>query len=809
VSIISLFSGAGGLSLGFKAAGHAPSIGVEIDADACASYESNLGVKCLNRDIAADDITHAIRSVLGPAIQPMAIIGGPPCQGFTTAGARSATDSRNRLIFSYLHVVDHFKPRWVLFENVEGLLTTNGGESVRDFVLQLIRLGYWVSLRKINFAAYGVPQGRKRVIIIANRIGIAYRFSEELFAFEGKKHRRSGDSTGPTLQEALAGLPLVSDDLASVAHYSTNEPASGFDAMMRDGNTEQSVRQHYSVKFSASDRSRLAMLKPGQSLRDLPESVWPESYRSRAFRRVLDGMPTDRRGGAPAGLRRLDPTHASLTITSLAPREFIHPAFDRGLSLRECARLQSFPDRFTFVGNAASIARQIGNAFPPIAASVFASSIAVQDDTAANHNGAPREPALVEFHLTDSTGYSPALRRTEQMLLELMGRHEPSPIFLIDPIQEDPLAKLNADQKSLITVARRSLLIRISDRELIRLISVLFHDLGRTDLILEWAKLPPDYRGYYHLPLSWFTSDDQRPNDKLPDVFLSGVEQIEMFETIFECLCEIHKRRRKYDAILQAQPQPTMDQVARRGLLEYGIVKSPALTSWLVWRKWIYDVDNRSAQETGYLFEPILARALGGKPYTQTKSPVKRLDRKGARQVDCLIDAPGERRAYEFKVRLTIASSGQGRFREERAFPKEARAADFTPVLIVLDPTSNAKLDELVKDFKDSDGETYVGEAAWDHIRERAGETMARFVTKYVREPIESIVGDAKLNVQGDHLYIEDLEMHWNVDGKKIVVQVGEQSWVIDRVAEDSETGEQLADGPDPVADEALPGLEL
>ncbi len=788
--VVSLFSGAGGLSFGFKAAGLGPSVGVEIDKFACQSYRTNLGVECLLRDISKNGVASAIESVVGKAFHPLAIIGGPPCQGFSTAGSRAADDPRNRLIFSYLHVVGHFRPRWVLFENVEGLLTASGGASVRDFVAELIGLGYWVTLRKVNFAAYGVPQGRKRVIIVANRLGVDFTFPDEPFSYEGKKHRRdSGDSFGPTLGDALAGLGSTGSSVDSKVSYATNEAASQYDAMMRAGNASSRVLHHYSVPLSAGDQMRAAMLRPGQSLRNLPESVWPESYRSRAFRRVIDGMPTDRRGGAPAGLRRLDSSHASLTITSLSPREFIHPIEDRGLSLRECARLQSFPDHFEFTGNAGSIAKQIGNAFPPIAAEVFARSIGRHDGAAPRNNGVPRTPSLVGFHLTDSTGLSPALQHTEAMLAELMGRRPSVQMFLINPIREDSLVGLTSEQKKLITKERQLKPVRMSDRELIRLLSVLFHDLGRDDLVLDWAKVPSDYHGYYHLALSWFTSDDQRPNEKLAELFSKGVNEIENFETVFSCLCAVHRRRRKYDIILRSQRQPTMDQVARRGLLEYGLVESPALTSWLVWRKWIYDLDNRSAQETGYLFEPILARALGGEQYFQGNSPIKRLDRKGSRQVDCLIDAPGERRAYEFKVRFTIASSGQGRFPEELSFPAEAKAAGFIPVLIVLDPTKNTKMDTLARAFVDNGGEAHVGEAAWEHIRQRAGRTMAEFVTKYIREPVEAIVRDAVTSGRDEQLKIGDLNMHWDVDGKTISIRVGEQAWVIER-----DLGESVAE---------------
>lgn len=780
-TIISLFSGAGGLSLGFKAAGMAPRLGVELNPDASMSYRTNLDTECLQHDIGLAQTADEIVKFAGTgARRPLAIIGGPPCQGFSTAGLRLGDDPRNRLIFSYLRVVSALQPSWVLFENVEGLLTSNGGTSVRDFVHELTSLGYWVALQKINFAAFGLPQARKRVIIVANNLRVDYEFPELEFSFDGQKHRSdNGLPKGPSLKDAFAGLGSVAANLTTLSRYAYPIPKGDYDARMRGSNDGEGVTQHFSQRLSPADVERARLLMPGQTLKHLPEEIWPESYRSRAYRRVIDGMPTERRGGAPAGMKRLDPSLPSLTITSLSSRELIHPNEHRPLSLRECARLQSFPDTFIFSGNVASIARQIGNAFPPLAAEALALSIIEQHNATRSKRMLRGEPRLTNYRLTDSSGKSPALQQTDLLLSQLMAGGKPTqlPFLTMNLEERDLLHKLNATQKSLITRARRADPIVLSDRELARLVSVMLHDVNREDLIPTFVKIPSDYKGYYHLPLSWFQTDEQRPFD-FAEWFLKWEAQIESFDTVFQCLCEIHKRRRKYDIILRGQPRPTMDQVARRGLLEYGIVESPALTSWLVWRKWIYDIDNRSAQETGYLFEPILARALGGTPFGSRNSPIKRENRSGGRQVDCLIDAEGERRAYEFKVRFTIASSGQGRFAEEKAFPKEANAAGFTPVLIVLDPTPNEKMNILIEAFKANGGEAYSGEAAWRHISERAGDTMSAFLAKYVREPIEAIVNDEESHPLGA------LTLAWDVEDEKIKVTVGDQSWLIDRSQE-------------------------
>jgi hypothetical protein len=265
---------------------------------------------------------------------------------------------------------------------------------------------------------------------------------------------------------------------------------------------------------------------------------------------------------------------------------------------------------------------------------------------------------------------------------------------------------------------------------------VVCHDTGHGDLIpaaLRQTLAAAD--GYYELPLDWFEPTDPADVD-FTTLFLSAAQSIADFTTYFACLCSLHKRRKKYARILSAQPLPTMLQVAPRSLLEFGIRETPALASWLTWRKWFFDIDNRAGQETGYLFEPILASALGGTPFSAKKSPVRRTkDNNKARQVDCIVDTT----AYEFKLRVTIAASGQGRFAEELEFAVDCRASGFTPVLVVLDPTPSTRLTDLTAQFEAHGGRAYIGTEAWEHIEEESGETMATFIEKYVRRPIQEM----------------------------------------------------------------------
>jgi DNA (cytosine-5)-methyltransferase 1 len=219
-AVLSLFSGAGGFSHGFSIAGLSPICGAEIDKDACSTYEENLGSTCHNVDLSAVEPSF-FRKVLSSK-EPFAVIGGPPCQGFSTAGARDVKDPRNRLIFNYLKIVAEVRPRWFIFENVEGLLTSGQGAAVFALVREFLSLGYSVRVHKTNLAAYGVPQTRKRVFIIGNRLGIDFSFPPEMYSYDsGKSKKRSSKPFAPTLDQALEGLGGATRSRSERAPYAS------------------------------------------------------------------------------------------------------------------------------------------------------------------------------------------------------------------------------------------------------------------------------------------------------------------------------------------------------------------------------------------------------------------------------------------------------------------------------------------------------------------------------------------------------------------------------------------------------------
>ncbi|MCI3943565.1 hypothetical protein BW686_03505 [Pseudomonas syringae] len=352
-------------------------------------------------------------------------------------------------------------------------------------------------------------------------------------------------------------------------------------------------------------------------------------------------------------------------------------------------------------------------------------------------------------------------------------------------------SKLSADESKLLTKVMTmglgtNLPVIMSGSELAKLIGVIYHDTECGNELKElkpelWKKIAPD-KDYYDLPETWFLAPiDLHPEEHV-ELMKLGEEHIEDFTTYLRCLSELHKRRRKYQKILSAQPMPTMIQVSPRSLVEYGTHEPEALASWLTWRKFFYDLDNRSAQETGYLFEPILAAAIGGEGKSaRTKVVTRSGDATKGRQVDCWKVLPnGQTLAYEFKLRVTIAASGQGRFGEELQFAEDAFNSGATPILIVLDPTMNPRLEVLQKAFEAKGGRAYLGEDAWAHLEEQAGDVMSRFIEKYVRRPIEAIslfeMGD-----DGANKNIDLLDLHASVQKNRIFFRLGSHERTIIR----------------------------
>lgn len=377
-TVTDLFSGCGGLSIGFEQAGFKIVASYDNWKPAVETYGENF-----HHTAHLDELNENTKLP-----KSTVIIGGPPCQGFSSAGRRQSHDERNTLVRVYANLIASHKPKAFVFENVEGFLTQGHGRFVFDLLEPLIEAGYRIHLRKINAAHYGIPQHRKRVIAIG---GLRWdpTFPEHTHSALGAPGARLANGHhlpfSPTLAEALEGLPEAKE--------------------RKNGNTDPF--DHVYSPFNEADKQRAHMLKPGQRMRDLPEEMWHESYKKRAYRRVMDGTPTERRGGAPAGLRRLSADEPSKAITGGALRDFVHPTEDRPLTIRECARLQTFPDSFLFYGTQAEKIQMIGNAVPVLLAVSIAQNL-MNDLKYAK--ATKKEGALLSFIPTLSTGMSPVLQ---------------------------------------------------------------------------------------------------------------------------------------------------------------------------------------------------------------------------------------------------------------------------------------------------------------------------------------------------------------------------------------------------------------
>ena len=381
-TVADLFCGAGGLSAGLRASGCRIVHAADCDRAAHLSYRLNF--------------THgaALERLDWNSAVPEAdiMVGGPPCQGFSSAGKRRPSDARNSLVAVFAHLVARHRPQAFLFENVEGFLTGDDGKWVIDLVDPLIAAGYCIHMRKVNAANFGVPQHRKRVIALGG-LGWNPGFPPATHCAAGAPGAQTvgrGLPVCPSIQDALHGLPP---------------------AVPRRRGQHPPLADHDYREPRDLDAARVSALRPGQTMKDLPESLWHHTYRRRAHRRVMDGTPSERRGGAPAGLRRLAPSQPSKAITSGANSEFIHPSENRPLTLRECARLQTFQDDFRFAGTLAEKATLVANAVPPRLAELFGRHLLSTMRRAERQSAAP---GLMSFHVTNAMAMSPALRRTAE-----------------------------------------------------------------------------------------------------------------------------------------------------------------------------------------------------------------------------------------------------------------------------------------------------------------------------------------------------------------------------------------------------------
>lgn len=344
--------------------------------------------------------------------------------------------------------------------------------------------------------------------------------------------------------------------------------------------------------------------------------------------------------------------------------------------------------------------------------------------------------------------------------------------------------KLTIDESRFLTKittlgSTTSLPVVMSNSELAKLIGVIYWDTAKGAIIEKilpdvWPQINPG-KSYYEISDSWFDEPINLAPMEHIYIWRRAQRDITDVNTYLQCLSELHKRRKKYSMILKSQPIPTMVQVSPRALVEYGQLNSEALASWLTWRKFFYDLDNRSAQETGYLFEPILASAIGGEPLGAKKSHVKRTeDKSKGRQVDCWKVPPtGKPLAYEFKLRVTIAASGQGRFKEEMQFAADCQSSGAIPIIVILDPTPNPRMSELKAAYEAKGGRAYIGDEAWEHLEQQAGSVMSQFIERYVRKPLSDVSSYEIFDGENEPQF-KLLDFHAKTEAGTLHIKLGE-----------------------------------
>lgn len=373
---IDLFCGAGGLTEGFRRAGYEVSFALDRDRDSCETYRLN------QPDV---PLEHALITTLTPAeIADRAggdidvVIGGPSCQGFSTAGRRNGwvrpDDGRNELWSHMLALVEHLRPRAFLMENVPGLVYWRDGHMGRTILDRFEQLGYSVTMDILLAADFGVPQRRRRLFIVGLLGSERFQMPptthmggwrrDTLSLWEARR-REEGLLSHLALWDAIGDLPAIEAGEASAKYPDVRR--TPFARLMRTHS--KSLRDHEAPSLPAEHRLLIEHVPQGGTWRDIPPHLLP--HRFRGMRRT-DGSNL---------LGRLDPKLPAYTITTqfnnVTTGCFTHPYQDRALSIREGARLQTFPDTYHFVGSITSRCRQIGNAVPPLLAQALARQLAV------------------------------------------------------------------------------------------------------------------------------------------------------------------------------------------------------------------------------------------------------------------------------------------------------------------------------------------------------------------------------------------------------------------------------------------------
>ena len=339
---VDLFCGAGGLSTGLKKSGFRLCLGVDIDEKALKTYKCNLKrTKVLKEDI---------KKVTGEKITELTgiqkhdnflLAGCPPCQGFSNLGKRDASDEKNELVFEYIRIINELEPSFILMENVPGM-STGVGKEIFKKVVKKLEESYHVEYDTLNAADFGVPQIRKRLVLhgirndVYSNLGLNEEKQKLLPLPTYSKEKRKGYKSWVTVRKAILDLPIL-------------EAGDSYD----DG----IIKNHKARSLSETNIERLQEIRlHGGNREMISKDLQLECHKKENV------SYTDTYG-------IINPDKPAPTITSgctiISKGRYCHPTQNRGLSIREAARLQSFDDKFEFLGNMGEMSLQIGNAVPP------------------------------------------------------------------------------------------------------------------------------------------------------------------------------------------------------------------------------------------------------------------------------------------------------------------------------------------------------------------------------------------------------------------------------------------------------------
>ena len=333
-TVIDLFCGCGGLSMGFIHAGYNVVLGVDNDEAALKTFKANHGdAKTLTMDLSLPDAAKIISKGVGHPID--VIVAGPPCQGFSLTGPRNFDDKRNKLYLSVIRLVGELKPKAFLIENVPGLVRLYGGAIKDEIIRRFESKGYEVTMQILCAADYGVPQMRKRVFFV----GLKKELGE--FSFPAPTHN---SKTYVSCADAISDLPSRQKELGQEIDKYLTSPKTEYQKKIRGKcNT---LYNHIATKHTDLVKNVISQVPEGKDYRSLPAGVGESRKFNEAWTRYHSQKPS----------HTIDTGH----------RNHFHYKYDRVPTIRENARLQSFPDSFVFYGTKTQQNRQVGNAVQPL-----------------------------------------------------------------------------------------------------------------------------------------------------------------------------------------------------------------------------------------------------------------------------------------------------------------------------------------------------------------------------------------------------------------------------------------------------------